>query len=306
MAEGPRARSPRSASEPGDARRRHLADRVRVPRRVPGHPADRPPGGLDLRVGARPRGHADVRERARDRPRVRRVRVRRRHRRRPGRDGGRESWLPGGGRPVGRLQHRAAPRAGAELVVRHRADLRPLLRAQGDVREGGRGVRDLPRRVRHAGRALGGADADPDGEDRQLPGRALRLRLLGRAARLGAQGDARGQAHLARGRRAAVSHGRPGRRSWSSSSRGTSFAWPRARREPPARSTPRFAGSGTRPISSPRSVSSSAAASAGSRTRCRTASRSPYDQIPGWPVSTAVGPCRVCSRSGRSRACRSR
>ena len=103
----------------------------------------------------------------------------------PGCHGGGESRLQGGRRPLRRLQHRAPPRAGAEPVVRPLAHVRPLPRAQGDVREGRRGLRHLPRRLRDAGRAVGGAHAAADEEDRRLPDRPLRLRLLGRDARRG-------------------------------------------------------------------------------------------------------------------------
>ena len=42
------------------------------------------------------------------------------------------------------------------------------------------------RRLWHAGRTVGGADSAADEEDRRLPDRSLRLRLLGRDARVGA------------------------------------------------------------------------------------------------------------------------
>ena len=74
------------------------------------------------------------------------------------------------------------------------------------------------------------------GQDRQLPGRALRLRLLGGAARLAARGDARRRPHLARGRRPPLRDGRPEARSSSSSSRATTCGSPRAR--PDASMTP--------------------------------------------------------------------
>ena len=67
--------------------------------------------------------------------------------------------------------------------------LQALLRAQGLLREAGRGLRDLSGRLRHARRAVRVADADPDGQGARLPGRALRLGLLGRAARLAAEGS---------------------------------------------------------------------------------------------------------------------
>ena len=89
-----------------------------------------------------------------------------------------------GGRPVGRLQHRAAARAGHEPVRRPRRRVPLLLRPQGDVREVRRRLRDPARRLRHAGRAVRGADPDPDRQGPPLPGRAGRPGLLGGAARL--------------------------------------------------------------------------------------------------------------------------
>ena len=44
-----------------------------------------------------------------------------------------------------------------------------LLRAEDDVREVRRGVRHLPRRLRHARRAVRGADAGPDRQGRSFP-----------------------------------------------------------------------------------------------------------------------------------------
>ena len=90
----------------------------------------------------------------------------------------------GGRRPLGRLQHRASARAGAEPVHRPRDRLPPLLRAQGDAREGGGGLHPLPRRLRHARRAVRVADADPDRQGARVPRLADRRRLLARAARL--------------------------------------------------------------------------------------------------------------------------
>ena len=159
---------------------------------------DRPAVSIfgSARVG---RGLAgDLRERPRDGAALRRGGVRRRDRWGPRRDGGGEPRRPGGRRALGRVQHRAAARAGRKPVLRHRADVQALLRAQDDVREGGRGVRHLPRRVRHARRALRVADADPDREDRHLSRRAVRQRLLGARCSTGcATADARGRARLA-------------------------------------------------------------------------------------------------------------
>ena len=67
-----------------------------------------------------------------------------------------------GRRPVGRPGHRAALRAGPQRVGRRRHRLPLLLRAQDDVREVRRGVRDPARRFRHARRAVRGADPGAD------------------------------------------------------------------------------------------------------------------------------------------------
>ena len=92
-----------------------------------------------------------------------------------------------GRRPLDRLQHRAAARAGAEPLREPLDRLPLLLRAQDDVRQVLGGVRRLPRRLRHARRAVRGADADPDRQGQALPGRALRLGVLERPARLDAR-----------------------------------------------------------------------------------------------------------------------
>ena len=68
---------------------------------------------------------------------------------------------------------------GSNAVPRHRPHLRALLRAQGLLREAVGGLRHLPRRLRHARRAVRGADADPDRQGAALPGRALRLGATG-------------------------------------------------------------------------------------------------------------------------------
>ena len=81
---------------------------------------------------------------------------------------------------------------GAEPVLRHRTHVRPLLRAEGEFVKAAEGFVIFPG-GRHPGRAVGGADTDPDREDRQLR-RARRLRLLGRAPRVAAGGDARRRA----------------------------------------------------------------------------------------------------------------
>ena len=74
---------------------------------------------------------ARVRARTCVRPRAGRGRLRGRHRRRPGRDGGREPRREGGRRLLGRLQHRAPARAAGESLHRPGDHVPPLLRAQG-------------------------------------------------------------------------------------------------------------------------------------------------------------------------------
>ena len=98
-----------------------------------------------------------LRARADDRAEARRVGLRGDHRRRPGHHGGREPRLPGGRRPVGRLQHRAAARAVHQPVRRPRGRVPLLLRAQDDVREVRGRLRHPARRFRDARRAVRGA-----------------------------------------------------------------------------------------------------------------------------------------------------
>ena len=118
-----------------------------------------PAGGFDLRLGSRARGLRRLSRRPRGRAALRRGRLGGDHRRRPGRDGGCQSRREGRRRPLGRVQHRAAARAGLERVRRHRLHVQALLRAQGLLREARGGLRHLPGRVRHARRAVRGADA---------------------------------------------------------------------------------------------------------------------------------------------------
>ena len=73
------------------------------------------------------------------------------------------------------------------------------------------GFVDLPRRLRHARRDVRVADADPDRQDPPLPGRALRLRLLGRDGRLDPRRAARRRDDLP-GRPRAPPHDRRPRR----------------------------------------------------------------------------------------------
>ena len=146
------------------------------------------PGGDRVRVGAGPGGEPRrTSSRATIGGGAREGRVRGHHRRRPGRDGGRQPRRPRGRRDVDRLQHRAAARAAPQPVRRRVGRVPLLLRPQDDVREVLRRVRDHARRLRHARRAVRGADADPDRQDPPLPGGADGARLLGRAARLDAR-----------------------------------------------------------------------------------------------------------------------
>ena len=72
------------------------------------------------------------------------------------------------------------------------------------------GFVDLPRRLRHARRALRVADADPDRQDQALPRRALRHRVLARDDRLDPRRPARGRDDLAGRSRPAAPDRRPG------------------------------------------------------------------------------------------------
>src|SRR2546421_567333 len=92
--------------------------------------------------------------------------------------GGGQPRLSGGQRPVDRLQYRAAVRAGAQPLRGARHQLPLLLRSQDDVRQVFHGVHRLPRRVRHDGRAVRGADADPDREGEAFSGDSVRPGVL--------------------------------------------------------------------------------------------------------------------------------
>ena len=70
----------------------------------------------------------------------------------PGVDGGGQPRRVRGRRRVGRARHRAAVRAAAQRLGRHRHQLPLLLRPQDDVRQVRAGVRDHARRLRHARR----------------------------------------------------------------------------------------------------------------------------------------------------------
>ena len=87
-------------------------------------------------------------------------------------------------RHLGRPRHRAALRAGAEPVRRHRPELPLLLRPEDDVRQVRPGLRGPARRSRHPRRTLRGPHPRPDPEGHPLPDRPLRQRVLGRPGRL--------------------------------------------------------------------------------------------------------------------------
>src|SRR5262249_5966264 len=170
---------------------------------------DRTAGRDHLRLGAHHGGQPLLRSGAHGRRAARRRRVRRRHRRRPRRHGGRQPRRARGRRRLGRVQHRAAARAGHEPVRADRPHLRPLLRAQGHAREGVRGVRALPGRLRHARRALRGPDPRADRQGLRLPDRALRQGVLARPARLHRRHRARQRPHLAGRPEPPLHHRRP-------------------------------------------------------------------------------------------------
>ena len=85
------------------------------------------------------------------------------HGRRAWRDGGGEPRRQGGRRALGRLQHRncrTSRRRTRTSTSRTRSS--HFYARKVMLREAGGGVRHLPRRLRHARRAVRGADADPD------------------------------------------------------------------------------------------------------------------------------------------------
>jgi hypothetical protein len=103
-----------------------------------------------------------------------------RHGRRAGGDGGGQPRGGRGGRRVHRAEHRAAARAAAQRL-RHAGPVLqlPLLRHPQDaLPDAGAGRRGLPRRVRHARRAVRDADAGADGADAAPAHRAVRRGLL--------------------------------------------------------------------------------------------------------------------------------
>ena len=80
-----------------------------------------------------------------------------------------------GRRTLGRLQHRAAVRTGAQRVSGSLGHLPLLLRAQGAALQILLCLHRLARRAGHARRAHRGPDPRPDRQDRQLPHRPHRL-----------------------------------------------------------------------------------------------------------------------------------
>ncbi|CAA9362196.1 MAG: FIG01121566: hypothetical protein, partial [uncultured Gemmatimonadaceae bacterium] len=167
-------------------------------------------GRVDLRLRAhRPRRPA-VRAGAGDGAAARRGGVLGDHRRGAGDHGGREQGRARGRRPLGGVQHRAPVRAGLQPVRRHARQLPLLLRAEDDVHQVLAGVHHLPRRLRHARRAVRGGDAHPDRQDLPVPGGAVRAPLLGRARALAADARAAGEEDLPGRHGPAPPHRRPG------------------------------------------------------------------------------------------------
>ncbi len=227
--EAPRAQD--QALLRGDGHLAFAADPERVRGRLRCHGRGRP-GGDRVRVGARGSGIGRIRARAGGRPPARPSGLRGHHGRRPRGHGGCQPGVPRGGWPVGRLQHRAAPRAGPQPLrgPGHRVPV--LLRTQGDVRQVRRCVRHPAWWLRHARRAVRGAHAHPDRQGAPLPGHSSWAPSTGPACSTG----------CAR----CLSHGAPSaRRTWSCSwSPTTRPRWcapsPATRpRTPPRASAPR-------------------------------------------------------------------
>ena len=166
---------------------RSAADPVRVRGglRHAGRPAA---GGQRVRLGPVQAGQPRVRAGRAARRRAGPGRLRGDHRRRAGRDGGGEQGRHRGRRPVGRAGHRAAVRAGHERVGRHRHRLPLLLRPQDHVRQVRPGVLRAAGRLRHAGRAVRGADPGADRQGDPVPGGAARHGVLAGPDRLDAPG----------------------------------------------------------------------------------------------------------------------
>ena len=209
----PRPASPPRHPRRGDHLRRAARGRL-DPHRRGAAGADRARAAPGLRGARRRSGPRSASSARRARPRAPRVRagagdragdrrggLRGDHRRRARADGGRQPRRPGGRRDLGRAQHPAAARAGAEPYVDIGLTLRLLLHPQADVRPLLALDRRPARRLRHARRAVRGADPDPDRRGDRPPGRPRRQRLLVGAARLGARGAARRRADLAGGLR---------------------------------------------------------------------------------------------------------
>ena len=112
-----RQTDPLRRGEDRGSRAGHRPDRTGVPRGLPGRRPDRSSRGDHLRLCACPGGHCRVPRCAGRGTALRRARVGRRHRRRARSDGGRKPRRQGWRWPVGRLQHRAAARAGARTRI---------------------------------------------------------------------------------------------------------------------------------------------------------------------------------------------
>ena len=132
-----------------------------------------------VRIGADQARRPHVRDHAAHRREAVRPRLRRHHRWRSGRDGGRQPRRQRVRRRVRRPRHRAPARAGPQRLGRPRHQLPLLLRAQDDVRQVLAGLRRHAGRLRHHGRAVRGADAGPDAEDHLVPDRPVRHRSTG-------------------------------------------------------------------------------------------------------------------------------
>ena len=155
------------------------ADHERVHRRLR-HARGRREGRLDLRIGAHRSGRPAVRGRARDGAAAGRGRLCDHHRRGPGHHGGRQPWRAGRpGRSVG-CNIELPFEQGANPYVDTLINFRYFFVRKTMFIKYSRRVRHFPGRLRHARRAVRGADAHPDREDLPVPGDPLRHGATGR------------------------------------------------------------------------------------------------------------------------------
>ena len=171
LLEGPAFAPPRGAA--------HLQRRQGFHRRVPRVSLLRPVRH-GVRLGAHPRRTSVLPARHRDGESAGAPRIHGDDRRRSRTDGGREPRRARSRRPLGRRQHRAAVRAGAEPLLRSHRHVPVFLRAQGAAVQVLVRVRRAARRSGHARRAERSAHADSDEEDSALSGRADGGDLLAR------------------------------------------------------------------------------------------------------------------------------